>query len=398
MTSTRPLLTGVVARTRVLLDGRPLLDWLGPDGYAWIRDGAGFVTSGAIAAVPTTEVAAALHAIDVDDVIRRAGTGPIAVGALPFRDASTATLTIPARVVGLDADGTRWVTELVGIASTQPSSGGEPAPNEPLTVADQATWERNVREVLERIRRHELQKLVLARQIVVHSDVAFEPRLLLERLARTQPGSFVYGAPGFVGASPELLLRRSGTTIVSRPMAGTVARHADAHDDEQAMHALAESAKDAVEHRLVVDEVVRLLERWCTDVVASVRPEVARLTNVAHLATRITARLGESEPSALDLALALHPTPAVGGCPTDVALAAIAELEAFDRGRYAGPVGWVDADGNGEWAVALRGAEIAGSRAIVRAGAGIVAGSDPPEEWLETEAKFATVLAALRIS
>ncbi|MFN8035322.1 MAG: isochorismate synthase [Acidimicrobiia bacterium] len=403
MTVAEPVgVPGLVARTRFAADDRPVLDHLGARGHAWIRDGVGFVTAGVAAVVPATDATRFLRSVRADDPVRRPGTGPIAVGALPFADPSRASLVVPARVVGIAADGTRWATEITGAATaTVPAPDGPvrepaaPVPAEAFVVADRESWEAKVRVALERIRRGELSKLVLARQVVVDATRTFDAPALLAKLAATQPGCFVYAAPRFVGASPELLVARNGARVWSRPMAGTVARGVDGAADAVALTELAASAKDALEHRLVVDDVVGVLEKHCTDVTASPVPEIARLPDVAHLATTITARVGTDDHSALDLALALHPTPAVGGCPTDAALAALAELEGFDRGRYAGPVGWVDATGNGEWAVALRGAEVEGGRAIVRAGAGIVEGSDPGAEWRETEAKLATVLGVL---
>jgi isochorismate synthase EntC len=174
-------------------------------------------------------------------------------------------------------------------------------------------------------------------------------------------------------------------------MAGTVAR--DAGDD--AVAALAGSVKDAHEHQFVVDAIVDALDGRCESLEVARTPEIARFSSVAHLVTPIRAVLREPAPSALELARALHPTPAVGGTPYAESLALIAELELRDRGRYAGPVGWVDADGDGEFAVALRGGEIHGRTAVLRAGAGIVAGSDPEAEWAETEAKLDPMLRAL---
>jgi isochorismate synthase EntC len=176
-------------------------------------------------------------------------------------------------------------------------------------------------------------------------------------------------------------------------MAGTVARGARPDDDAAAVAALDASPKQRSEHRIVIDAVVAGLARHCDEVVAG-EPEAVRYTAVTHLATRIRGRIRHNA-SALDLALDLHPTPAVGGTPNDAARKAITELEPFDRGHYAAPVGWVDAHGDGEFAVALRCAELRGSHARLLAGAGIVAGSDPDDEWAETQAKLEPMLRAL---
>jgi menaquinone-specific isochorismate synthase len=206
----------------------------------------------------------------------------------------------------------------------------------------------------------------------------------------------VFAADGLVGATPELLVRRRGASVMSRPMAGTIARGATDEGDRAAEATLAASVKDGLEHRLVVDAVVVGLRASGVDVTTVRGPEVARLATVSHLATTIAGTVDlRSARSALELALALHPTPAVAGAPLDTALAALQDLETFDRGRYAGPVGWVDAGGDGEWAVALRCAELEGPTARLVAGAGIVAGSDPDDEWAETQAKLEPMLRVL---
>ena len=186
-------------------------------------------------------------------------------------------------------------------------------------------------------------------------------------------------------------MRRTGAVVESRPVAGTTVA-----DSDEALLALAASVKDTAEHRFVVDGDRRRARRAlrATSTVATT-PEVAVFGPVAHLATPIRGQLHEPAPSALELARLLHPTPAVGGTPRAAALDAIRALEGFDRGRYAGPVGWVDARGDGEWAIALRGAELDGARARLVAGAGIVAGSDPDAEWAETQAKLEPMLRAL---
>jgi menaquinone-specific isochorismate synthase len=253
-----------------------------------------------------------------------------------------------------------------------------------------------VHAILEAIAAGELAKAVLAREAVVHADAPFDARVVVDRLRATQGGCVVFAAGGNVGATPELLVRRRGTAVVSRPMAGTIPRGATDAGDSASEAALAASVKDGLEHRLVVDAVVDGLRASGVDI-ASVRgPDVARLATVSHLATTIA---GTVEPrsarSALELALRLHPTPAVGGAPRDAALAMLEDLETFDRGRYAGPVGWVDAHGDGEWAVALRCAELDGNTARLVAGAGVVAGSDPDAEWAETQAKLEPMLRVL---
>jgi isochorismate synthase len=240
-----------------------------------------------------------------------------------------------------------------------------------------------------------LDKVVLAREAAVAAEWPFPRAELLRRLERRPGGStFLYASGGFVGASPELLVRRQGRVATSRPMAGTVPQGAGAGAGADGLARLTGSPKEAVEHRLVVDAVAEGLAK-VADRVQVGRPEVVRLATVAHLATEITADLTGPLPTALELAGLLHPTPAVGGSPRDAALAAIAALEPFDRGCYAGPVGWVDRAGDGEWAVALRGATLEGRHARLVAGAGIVPGSDPDAEWAETEHKLRAMLEVL---
>jgi isochorismate synthase len=258
-----------------------------------------------------------------------------------------------------------------------------------------AAWRGAVLAALEAIGTGRLDKVVLAREAAVEGEWPFPRAELLRRLRRRSGGStFLYASGGFVGASPELLVRRQGRMASSRPMAGTVPRGDSAAAEADGLARLTGSAKEAVEHRLVVDAVAEGLAK-AADRVEVGRPEVVRLTTVAHLATEITAELTGPLPTALELAGLLHPTPAVGGSPRDAALAAIAALEPFDRGCYAGPVGWVDRAGDGEWAVALRGASLEGRRARLLAGAGIVPGSDPDAEWAETEHKLRAMLEVL---
>ncbi|HZB40030.1 MAG TPA: isochorismate synthase, partial [Ilumatobacter sp.] len=232
--------------------------------------------------------------------------------------------------------------------------------------------------------------------VVVHADAPFDPRVIVDRLLATQGGCAVFAAGGLVGATPELLVRRRGDHVTSRPMAGTIPRGATDAGDRAAEATLAASAKNGIEHRVVVEAVVDGLRAGGVEVVSVHGPDVARLATVSHLATTITGTVQPASAcSALELALHLHPTPAVAGTPRDTALAMLEALEGFDRGRYAGPVGWVDRHGDGEWAVALRCGELEGTTARLIAGAGVVAGSDPDAEWAETQAKLEPMLRVL---
>jgi menaquinone-specific isochorismate synthase len=396
MTATS-LAAGLAARTREIDPPADLLDELAPDGFAWLEDGAGFVTSGVAARVAAADAGAVLAGIDVDDPITAPGTGALAVGALPFDTAAKRELVIPARVTGVDGDGRSWCTE---IGDRFPVRAPQPPAATRFTVSsrvDRASWRAQVCALLDAIAAGTLAKAVLAREVVVSSDAPFDVRTVMSRLRRTQGGCFVFAADGLVGATPELLVQRRGPNVVSRPMAGTITRGSTGPADAAAEVALAASAKDGWEHRLVVEAVVHGLRAAGVDVANVTGPQVARLATMSHLATTITGVVDRSAPavSALELSCALHPTPAVGGAPRDVAITMLRELEPFDRRRYAGPVGWVDARGDGAWGVALRCAELDGDQARLVAGAGIVAGSDPDAEWAETQAKFEPMLQAL---
>jgi menaquinone-specific isochorismate synthase len=262
-------------------------------------------------------------------------------------------------------------------------------------IPGRAVWTESVRRILATIDAGEVRKVVLARQLVVEGGGSFDRRVILDRLRRSHPSCFTYAAGDFVGASPELLIRRRGGEVASCPMAGTVRRGDTPEEDEALVAGLRRSVKETEEHRLLVEAVVSALAPVCAEPPTAGEPDVVRFPTVSHLATRVSGVLREPAPSALALAGLLHPTPAVGGLPRAEALAAIAALEGFDRGLYAGPVGWVDAHGDGEFAVALRGAQLDGPRARLVAGAGIVAGSDPDAEWAETEAKLRPMLAAV---
>lgn len=377
-----------VARTRAgarLADPLDALDALGRDGFAWFDGDRAVVTSG---------VAAVVAPKDVASTLARLGDDAVACGALDFADASASPLIVPARVLRVGAGGVQ-VTEIDGATV----AGAAPISRLPRRFSVEArqdlpTWDAMVAAALELIRHRTLRKVVLAREVLIEADTPFSVPAVLATLRRTQPGCFVYAAGSFVGASPELLVRRCGTAVTSRPMAGTISRQASVAADDAAIAGLRASLKDNHEHALVVDAVVDSLSPLCHDIDVA-EPQPVRLTTVSHLTTEITASLTDAAVSALDLALALHPTPAVGGAPRAGALDAIARLEGFSRGPYAGPVGWVDGRGDGEFAVALRCAELDGRRARLLAGAGIVRGSDPDAEWAETQAKLEPMLRAL---
>jgi isochorismate synthase len=340
---------------------------------------------------------------------------PVALGAMAFPrrggGGRPSLFVVPRRAVRRDGSGT-WRIDAV---DTDGDSGrsrpfervGGGAPHEPFArmqlheLPAASDYRDAVREAVDRIHRGPLRKVVLARTIEVTAQRAFDSRLLVHRLRAVDPDSYAFVVPTeddgvLVGASPELLVSRRGHEVRSNPLAGSAPRSGDPVEDRANAEALVASAKDREEHAIVVDAVAETLRSFCTELSWDPEPLLHETPNVWHLSTRFRGVLGDPEVTALDLVAALHPTPAVAGEPRDAALETIAELEPFDRGRYAGAVGWVDADGDGEWAIALRCAELRGDRAVLYAGAGIVAGSEPAGELEETDRKFRAFLDALR--
>jgi menaquinone-specific isochorismate synthase len=382
--------TRLRATTRPVDAPAELLDHLGTGGFAWFGEDMSFVTGGAVAEVAANEAAGVLGGIDHDTVAGAPpAAGPVAAGALGFE--GTGRLVVPARICTVDADGRAWATTIDHGITTR--TGPPPAPTG-YTVDATSTreqWARGVERVLRAIESGAVEKVVLARAVRVEADAPFAVERVLAQLRRTQPGCFVFAADGFVGATPELLVRRRGERVTCRPMAGTVPRDVD---DARSAAELLASRKNGNEHDVVATAVAAELVRWC-DGVAATGPHVATFADVAHLVTHVDGRVRDDTTSALDLACALHPTPAVAGTPRDAALAMIRAVEPTDRGKYAGPVGWVAPNGDGEFAVALRCAAIDGCDATLHAGAGIVAGSDAALEWEETSAKFEPMLRAL---
>ena len=351
---------------------------------------------------------------DVVEILRRVemsgAAAPVAVGALGFDASVGHGPTIPSRVVRRASDGKTWRIDAgpPGIEDDAPAfervTGS--SPHEAFTglqvreAPPAATYADAVSAAVARIRAGDLRKVVLARTVEVDAGRDLDARLLAHRLRAVDPDAYTFAMPtndgAIVGASPELLVSRHGREVRSNPLAGSAARSGDPEEDRANADALASSAKDREEHVIVVEAVAETLRPLCDELTWDPEPVLRETPNVWHLSTSFRGILRDPAPTAVDLVAALHPTPAIAGTPTDAALAAIDELEPFDRGRYAGPVGWVDADGDGEWAIALRCAELRGDRATLFAGAGIVADSDPAIELDETERKFRAFLDALR--
>ncbi|MGW8483243.1 isochorismate synthase [Microbacterium sp. NPDC055903] len=390
---------------------------------AWLRRGDGIVALGAEVVaeirVParTGRVRAAVVAdawrdlttdAVIDDPIGLPGTGLVALGALTFDEDSTADsiLRVPAALIGRH-QGRTWLTLVHRDGEEPPSS--EPAergygPHWAGTVGPGAQsperYQASVATAVGRIRAGELSKVVLARDLAGTVPAGSDLRRLVRALSTGYPDTWTFAVDGLIGASPETLVTVQDGTVTARVLAGTIGRGADPDADVAASASLASSTKDLDEHQYAVQSVLSALRPHTRALAASEQPFLLKLPNLFHLATDVEGELSTGE-SALDLVGALHPTAAVAGTPTDAALAAIRELEPFDRGRYAGPVGWVDAAGNGEWAIALRCAQFSQGAAddaitvTAYAGAGIVAGSDPETELLETRVKFRPLVDAL---
>jgi menaquinone-specific isochorismate synthase len=345
-----------------------------------------------------------LAAVEVDDEIDRPGTGAVAFAALPFDPTAAAAFVVPSIVVGRAADGTRWVTTVgdepgrsVGHAELLAPDHPEPRASrfEVEGVQDVDSWMTTVADATKAIAAGDFDKVVLAREVRVVADAPLPRRALLLRLRRAFPGCFTFAIGSMVGASPELLVSRAGDTVRAHPMAGTAPRGGDPTTDARLAASLLSSSKDRAEHQITIDMVWDTLLPYCSYVDSEPEPSIVAVANVQHLASMVEGRLSHPPASVLDLVAALHPTPAVAGWPVAPALEFIAAHEGIERDRYAGAVGWVDAAGNGTWAVGIRSAIVDGPVARLFAGVGVVSDSDPEAELAETEAKFQAVLSAI---
>nr|ASV47080.1 isochorismate synthase [uncultured bacterium] len=324
------------------------------------------------------------------DLARAAGhDDPLVVGAVPFDGGAHARLCVPDRVWRAD--------RLPGRLPLAPPVAGTPTVT---PVPSEHGYADAVRRAVDRLRDDDLRKVVLARTLQLTGETPFDPGRLLRRLAARDPHGYTYAVDlgegrTLLGASPELLVSRRGRTVVANPLAGSVPRAADPAEDRRRAAALLASAKDRAEHAVVVEAVAAALRPLCGRLQVPTAPELTRTASMWHLSTVVTGEVVDPAASALTLACALHPTPAVCGTPRGTARAMIAEYEAFDRGFYTGMVGWGDAAGDGEWVVTIRCAVAAGHSLRLYAGAGVVAESDPAAELAETSAKFRTLLDGL---
>ncbi len=389
----------------------PLLDLL-PDvqPFAWVRSGEGIVGWGVHA---TTTVSGPhrfsdarhwwqkqLESFAVTNTVHGNGTGPVLFSSFSFSPDDVSVLVIPKVIVGKKA-GKSWITWI----------GSEPQPvlnsAAPTLSKVRVTWDANensdqawktrVQTAIERIQGDVLDKVVLARDASGTSETPIDARSILRTLAAEYPSTWNFSVSGLVGATPELLLRLTRGMVTSRVLAGTISKTGDDERDLALAASLARSSKDLEEHEYAVRSVADAIEPFCTSINVPESPFVLHLANVMHLATDVTGALAETlaHVDAFTILEQLHPSAAVCGTPRPEAAALISEIEGMSRGRYAGPVGWIDAAGDGELGIALRCGQIKGDTIRIFAGCGIVAGSDPVKELAESEAKFVPMRSAL---
>jgi menaquinone-specific isochorismate synthase len=406
-------------RTVAIPDPGNLIDRIPqPDAVAWVHHGAGLAGWGEAVRVtlPAGEdrftagekwLRSVFDAAEVDDRVRVRGSGPVAFGTFTF-DASSdgSVLIVPQVVLGRDGRGRAWLTTVTEPGKAAPVAWPLPAAPEPaiptgVTWRDGslpgARWERAVAEAVAAIKAGALRKVVLARDVFATADEPIDVRILLGRLAARYPDCFTFACDGMIGATPELLVSRADDQVSALVLGGTLPRGADPAEDLALGEELLASAKNHEEHAYAVDSIREGLEPLCGTLHVDARPALLKFPNLQHLGTHVRGTLDGAglAKTALGLAAAVHPPAAVCGTPTGIALELIRDLEHMDRQRYAGPVGWVDAAGNGEWGIAIRSGQISGRTARLFAGCGIVAGSEPAAELAETMAKLQPMRGAL---
>jgi menaquinone-specific isochorismate synthase len=414
----------LLVRTVAVPDPGNLLERIPrPDVVAWVHHGAGLAGWGEAVRVtlPAGDdrftagekwLRSVFDAADVDDRVRVRGSGPVAFGAFTF-DASSdgSVLIVPRTVLGRDGRGRAWLTTVLArgdetlIPPEPPAPGGASRPPRTpwgnLRWRDGSLpgprWEQAVAEAVAAIKAGGLRKVVLARDVFATADEPIDARVLVRRLASRYPDCFTFACDGMIGATPELLVRRAGNQVSALVLGGTLPRGADPAQDQALGEELLASAKNNEEHAYAVDSIREALGPLCQRLDVEARPSLLKFPNLQHLGTQVRGILtdGRTPRSALALAAAVHPPAAVCGTPPGVALELIRDLEHMDRERYAGPVGWVDADGNGEWGIALRCGQLSGRTARLFAGCGIVAGSEPAAELAETLVKLQPMRGAL---
>jgi menaquinone-specific isochorismate synthase len=393
-------------------DHLPLLELLTNDApLSLVRNGEGIVGWGVHATTTVTgkdrfEKAREwwhhqLETFAVANSVHGSGTGPVLFTSFLFDRNEESVLVIPKVIVGQKGSQS-WIT-WVG-DTPQPVLPESPAQfsQGAITFGDGSisatAWKERVAEAIKRIEGAKVDKVVLARDIVATSTHDLQALPILKRLAAEYPSTWTFAVDGLVGATPELLLRLSRGMVTSRVLAGTIPKTGDDEKDLALAASLARSSKDLEEHEYAVRSVAEALEPFCSSTNVPESPFVLHLANVMHLATDVTGALIESKNrvDAFSLLKSLHPSAAVCGTPRNIAFDIIDEIEGMNRGRYAGPVGWIDASGDGELGIALRTGQISGKEIRIYAGCGIVAGSNPEKELEESAAKMIPMKSALQ--
>ena len=356
------------------------------------------------------DVAAQLRRHSLDGAQGPGGTGAVAFGALPFDRSASGQFDVPEFTITQFRDGDTWLSALDGSSRWRTLLDGAPAPVQETQSLRSLTMQptpdeyaHNVALAVEILRTKEIDKVVLARSVHGTVPEPIDPAAIAQRLHAREPLCTVYSMPTvdgrrFVGATPELIARRSGATLACHPLAGTIALPPNVAPDDY-LNWLLGSSKNQYEHSVPVNEIVNALANVYDDVHAESSPSIVALRTLAHLGTWINAscRDAASAPDALAVLRLLHPTSAVGGVPRQSAYQLIQRLEQHDRGYYAGPLGWIDGDGDGEWWIGFRGVEVRGNEFEAWAGAGIVSESDPTAEREETKAKLASFLSSVLV-
>lgn len=402
--------------TELLGEHPPLLDItipeLGEDQEitSWVRGGDGIVGIGVhkrhVVTGPDRFIQAQkwwrdfINELDIRNNLHGTGTGPILFSSFSFDPTEESQLIIPKVVIG-QRNGKSWITWIGDTPQPQLRRASEV--RSPLNLtwsgSNGDVWQDRVARAIEKIKGGKLEKVVLARFTTASSDSIIESRSLLKYLSNEYPSTWIYSNAGLVGATPELLVRLSKSLITSRILAGTIRKTGDDQRDLALAGSLARSSKDLEEHEYAVRSVADALAPFCSSMNVPESPFVLHLSNVMHLATDVTGVLSDNSSPAdiFELAARLHPSAAVCGTPTEVAKRTIDEIEGISRGRYAGPVGWIDAKGDGELGIALRCGQISSDKKSIRifAGCGIVAGSDPEREYAESQAKLLPMRSAL---
>ena len=389
----------------------PLLDLL-PDSapVTWVRGGDGLVGWGVYASTVVKGVNRLadartwwhqqLEKLAVSDSVNVSGTGPILFTSFSFDQNEESVLVIPEVIVGM-RNGSSWITWVGDQAQPKLAESAQTLEDAEYNWGDGSLspgeWQIRVAKAIKEIESTKLEKIVLARDLKVNSHRAIDPRKILRSLSADYPSTWIFAVDGLIGATPELLLRLSRGMVTSRVLAGTISKTGDDEKDLALAASLARSSKDLEEHEYAVRSVADALDPFCTSTNVPESPFVLHLANVMHLATDVTGALIESKKSvdAFTLLEKLHPSAAVCGTPTEIASKLIRDIEGMPRGRYAGPVGWLDASGDGELGIALRCGQITENELRIFAGCGIVAGSNPEKELSESNAKFAPMRSAL---